>query len=306
MATETSFSDFKNGVYRLGGASAALGDIWEGNSAWDTPIFDPAVAITPGVGLGAHYTGPVNPAMTSGAYSVVVPGNVGFIAVITALYPASDGFAGTSNQLTWLDNTDYDPESYVAFGPELLTALDPNDDDYLQPDLPAGQGAFGTRQTIVVRFSQIDTQVRTAEGYSGAATSTISRTGNNLIGLAAFDNPSDTGHYVYVESIATYPLDTSLDELLGSPPAETTKRQKGIDVIIPVNIGVLDWTSQMSLSLEIYGIIPRLDAPDDWRTWASDVSNLPGVAIKAPPDPNDFDDWQAWAFRFIEIVQPGG
>lgn len=77
-------------------------------------------------------------------------------------------------------------------------------------------------------------------------------------------------------------------------------------MITPFAIGVVEWADQTSHSLAEYGIIPRLDAPGEWRRWADEISALPGIAAQSPPDPRAFDTWQAWAFRFNETVQPGG
>lgn len=76
-------------------------------------------------------------------------------------------------------------------------------------------------------------------------------------------------------------------------------------MITPVAMSVTEWTDQTSLSLEIYGIIPKLDAPDRWRDWAATVIALPGISATNPPDPNAFEDWKAWAYLFNESTRPG-
>jgi hypothetical protein len=77
-------------------------------------------------------------------------------------------------------------------------------------------------------------------------------------------------------------------------------------MIIPFGIDVVEWASQTSTRIEAYGIIPRIDRPDEWVRWANDVVALPGIEALNPPDPDDYaNDWQTWAALFNDIVRPG-
>lgn len=77
-------------------------------------------------------------------------------------------------------------------------------------------------------------------------------------------------------------------------------------MILPFGIDVVEWASQTSTRIETYGIIPRIDRPDEWVQWANHVVALPGIEALNPPDPDNYaDDWRTWANLFNDIVRPG-
>lgn len=65
---------------------------------------------------------------------------------------------------------------------------------------------------------------------------------------------------------------------------------------------VTAWADHLSLSLERYGIVARLDDPTRWREWAAQVNSLPAVARLSPPDPFQFGDWRDWAVRLTAVL----
>ena len=65
---------------------------------------------------------------------------------------------------------------------------------------------------------------------------------------------------------------------------------------------VQSWTDQMSLSLDQYGIVGRLDDPEGWQDWAARAINLPGISSQNPPDPYTYEEWGKWAERFNQIL----
>jgi hypothetical protein len=66
-------------------------------------------------------------------------------------------------------------------------------------------------------------------------------------------------------------------------------------VIRPDGLDVIAWTDAMNFALRDFGVVGRLDSPDDWQNWAAQVVQLPGIAAFDPPWPTRFDDWRAWA-----------
>lgn len=75
-------------------------------------------------------------------------------------------------------------------------------------------------------------------------------------------------------------------------------------MIDPRFIALSDWAAQMSIDLEGFGTVPRLDNPDNWQDWAQRViSANPGLQFAAP-DPRDFTDWREWAARFLSAIAP--
>jgi hypothetical protein len=73
-------------------------------------------------------------------------------------------------------------------------------------------------------------------------------------------------------------------------------------VIDPRGIDVVRWTDEMSISLQRYGNVGRLDDPSLWREWATQANGLSAVRAADPPDPSFFDDWREWAERFNATV----
>lgn len=62
----------------------------------------------------------------------------------------------------------------------------------------------------------------------------------------------------------------------------------------------------MTLLLERYGAVVRLDDADNWRDWAVRAISLSGLSSKNPPNPYQFDDWLQWAERYNQTVQIEG
>jgi hypothetical protein len=73
-------------------------------------------------------------------------------------------------------------------------------------------------------------------------------------------------------------------------------------VIDPRFLTVREWTDAMTVDLDTYGPLPRLDDDEKWRDWAVAVITLPGISVFSPPSPVEFDDWRTWADRFNQAV----
>ena len=62
----------------------------------------------------------------------------------------------------------------------------------------------------------------------------------------------------------------------------------------------VEWTDEVSLDVGTYGLVPRLDKPEEWKEWAATVNGFPQISATSPPNPYQFDDWKDWATRFIQ------
>lgn len=74
-------------------------------------------------------------------------------------------------------------------------------------------------------------------------------------------------------------------------------------IIDPRGLGVVDWTSQVTLLIDKFGPVGTLLDKNDWQRWAANVVNLLGVGLEADlPSPYQFDDWLPWAERFCQVT----
>lgn len=72
--------------------------------------------------------------------------------------------------------------------------------------------------------------------------------------------------------------------------------------VIPFLISVQEWCDFSTPVLETFGQIPQLEG-DDWQSWARAVVQIPGIALKNPPNPDQFTDWVVWADRFNQAIE---
>lgn len=68
---------------------------------------------------------------------------------------------------------------------------------------------------------------------------------------------------------------------------------------LPAFIGLRDWADAMSIDLQSYGLVPRLD-DDDWKDFGRRLLIL--TNLSTVPDPEGFEDWREWASRFVSAV----
>ena len=74
-------------------------------------------------------------------------------------------------------------------------------------------------------------------------------------------------------------------------------------VIDPRGFGddVVTWAGHMTMFLETQvENMPRLDDPEEWRTWAGAIFGDPDEPGQDSPDPEAFDTWQEWAERLFQ------
>jgi hypothetical protein len=72
-------------------------------------------------------------------------------------------------------------------------------------------------------------------------------------------------------------------------------------VTLPVGMRLRDWADQLSLDLDPYGAIRRLDDETKWQDWAVQFVNSTRLPQNAP-NPYNFTNWQDWAERFCEVT----
>ena len=66
------------------------------------------------------------------------------------------------------------------------------------------------------------------------------------------------------------------------------------------------WDSWASLMVEAYGS-QQLVVPTDeseWKEWAAGLRGIDLFANDGVPSPDQFDDWQEWAFALVNAVSP--
>lgn len=72
-------------------------------------------------------------------------------------------------------------------------------------------------------------------------------------------------------------------------------------VTLPIGMRLRDWADQLSLDLDPYGAIRRLDDETKWQDWAVQFVNSTRLPQNAP-NPYNFTNWQDWAERFCEVT----
>lgn len=74
----------------------------------------------------------------------------------------------------------------------------------------------------------------------------------------------------------------------------------------PRGMTVVEWADRMSLVLDSMVIPERLDNPEEWREWATNIIDTPNFEGQNVPNPYQFDDWVEWAMRFNQVVDLPG
>lgn len=71
-------------------------------------------------------------------------------------------------------------------------------------------------------------------------------------------------------------------------------------IIDPRGLTAIEWTDYMADELSVLPM--KLFREDEWRDWARHVIQDPNISKHNPPDPDQFEHWMEWAFRFNEAV----
>lgn len=70
-------------------------------------------------------------------------------------------------------------------------------------------------------------------------------------------------------------------------------------MILPYNIGLQEWASNISIDFPI-SFQPVHVSEDNWREFAEQVNRIPQISVNNPPDPAGYDNWRDWASRLLE------
>lgn len=68
-----------------------------------------------------------------------------------------------------------------------------------------------------------------------------------------------------------------------------------VQVIDPFGMRATEWTDAMTINLEQFGNLARLDDETQWREWALQLMTLGSLSGTTVPDPYVFISWEPWA-----------
>ena len=74
-----------------------------------------------------------------------------------------------------------------------------------------------------------------------------------------------------------------------------------IRITLPTGLQLQDWADQLSLDLDPYGAVRRLDDINKWQDWAVQFVTSTQLPQNAP-NPYQFNNWLDWAERFCEVT----
>lgn len=197
------YSGFKTGSYIISGVTVTVADVWVQDTNWGN--FTAATSIIGGTGLSGNNT-VCKPVMESGAYSVVSPGDEGFVAVFEVVVPS----VTSRFYAEFLDLPGFAQEGTVEFRKDWVQVSTP--DFFAGQTINAGGTLPAGSHKIAVRFTPDETTAKT----DGAVTSTSFHTNAspqlNSIALGFGSVPQATPFVV--EAITFYPVAADLDAVL--------------------------------------------------------------------------------------------
>lgn len=72
-------------------------------------------------------------------------------------------------------------------------------------------------------------------------------------------------------------------------------------IIQPEGLTATNWCNRMTPELQaISGLLPIVMDDDQWRVWASVAVGY--TALANAPNPNEFEDWERWAYAFVSTL----
>lgn len=74
-----------------------------------------------------------------------------------------------------------------------------------------------------------------------------------------------------------------------------------IRITLPTNMALQDWADQLSLDLDPFGAIRRMEDVQRWQDWAVQFVSSTRLPQNVP-NPYNFENWQEWAERFCEVL----
>jgi len=73
-------------------------------------------------------------------------------------------------------------------------------------------------------------------------------------------------------------------------------------IIDPTGLSAVEWCNRVSGELSSLVSPFPLRRERDWKIWARNVVRVPAVSAVSPPNPDAFEDWRDWAFRFNQAI----
>lgn len=73
-----------------------------------------------------------------------------------------------------------------------------------------------------------------------------------------------------------------------------------VNVIIPWGMTATEWCDAMTINLEQFGNLGRLENEEGWRDWALQLMTMGSLSGTVVPDPYAFTEWRPWAEAFTK------
>lgn len=70
--------------------------------------------------------------------------------------------------------------------------------------------------------------------------------------------------------------------------------------IDPRHLMFIEWADRI-VDVSRY-VLPRASRVN-WQGWASEVLEVPEIALQLPPRPEEYSDWRLWAEDFNRVVE---
>ena len=71
-------------------------------------------------------------------------------------------------------------------------------------------------------------------------------------------------------------------------------------ILNPYYMDVIEWSDKLALFPEVSnGTTQKLEDPEKWQDWATNLIGDPDDIGWDTPNPYDFDDWREWAAAFF-------
>lgn len=71
-------------------------------------------------------------------------------------------------------------------------------------------------------------------------------------------------------------------------------------ILDPYYMDVIEWTDSIALFTELGdSTTAKLEDPEKWQDWATNLIGDPNEIGRDAPDPYQFDDWRKWVDAFF-------
>lgn len=72
-------------------------------------------------------------------------------------------------------------------------------------------------------------------------------------------------------------------------------------ITMPFGMELIDWADQITMDLDAYGVIGKLESEFYWQDWAAGLINNTDIPDNVP-NPYMFSDWRDWAERLCQVL----